>query len=197
MDYQDLNDYELLNYVKENIEEANEVLFDKYMPLVNLECTDMLQYVAKCGVDRNDLIQEGLLALTNAINTYEEKKDNTFYTYAKTCIRRGLVSFVIKSNRQKHKILNESLSYDNPEGSFDKILKDNNDPLSIIIESSFQENVVDKIKSKLTNFESEVFELMLSNFKYKEIANILDKDIKSIDNAMQRIRLKAKAVINK
>ena len=172
-------------------------MIEKYMPLVNSECTEMLQYVSNSGVDRNDLTQEALLGLTNAINTYEEKKDNTFYTYAKTCIRRNLVSYVIKANRQKHKILNESLSYDNPERGFDKLLKDDNDPLNIIIESSFKENVIDKIKAKLTNFEDEVFELMLSNFKYKEIAMILDKDVKSIDNAMQRIRLKAKTVINK
>ena len=58
-------------------------------------------------------------------------------------------------------------------------------------------DVVDKIKSKLTSFEDEVFELMLSNFKYKEIADILDKDVKSVDNAIQRIRLKAKTVIDK
>lgn len=196
MDYQDLNDYELINYVKENIEEANEILIQKYMPLVNTECNEMVKYVENCGVDKSDLIQEGLLGLTSAISTYEESKDNTFYTYARTCIRRGLVSFAIKSNRQKHKILNESLSYDNPEKSFDRILKDDNDPLSIIIEDSFKENVVDKIKVKLTSFEDQVFELMMANFKYKEIADILDKDAKSVDNAIQRIRIKAKAVID-
>ena len=197
MEYQDLNDYELLNYVKENIEEANDIMFEKYLPLVHSECNEMMKYVENCGVDKSDLIQEGLLGLTNAINTYEEQKDNTFYTYAKTCIRRMLISSIIMSKRQKHKILNESLSYDNLEKGFDRLLKDDNDPLTIIIKETYEQSIVDKIKMKLTSFENDVFDLMLASFSYKEIADILNKDKKSIDNAIQRIRIKARAIIDK
>ena len=77
----------------------------------------------------------------------------------------------------------------------DKILKDDNDPLDIMINKNEVEIIEEKIKSKLTSLESQVFELMLSGFKYKEIADILDKDIKSIDNAIQRIRMKSRAVL--
>ena len=197
MNYQDLNDFELVNYVRENIEEANDILLEKYIPLVKTECAEMIKYVNNCGIDESDLLQEGMIGLTNAINSYEESSDNLFYTYAKTCIRRNLISFIITAKRQKHKILNESLSYDNAEKPFDNLLKDDNDPLTIIVESTSNKEFVDEIKAKLTNSENEVFELMLANFKYKEIAEILNKDVKSVDNAIQRIRLKAKTVLNK
>lgn len=195
MEYQDLNDYELINYISENIEEANDIIMKKYYPLVTSLSNKMYTYVSNCGVDKGDLIQEGMLGLTNAINNFKDKKDTSFYTYAKTCIERNLISFVISSNRKKHQILNESLSYDNPDLIMDKILKDDNDPLDIMINKNEVEIIEEKIKSKLTSLESQVFELMLSGFKYKEIADILDKDIKSIDNAIQRIRMKSRAVL--
>lgn len=193
MEYQGLNDYELLNYVAENIEEANDIIVDKYRPLVISICNKMAKYINNCGIDRNDLIQEGMLGLTNAICYFKDQKEATFYTYATTCIKRKVISAIVTANRQKHKILNESISYDDPDLTNDKFLKDSNyDPLQIITNSDSKDNIEGRIKAKLTPLETQVFELMLSGFKYKEIADILDKDIKSIDNAIQRIRHKAK-----
>ena len=195
MEYQDLNDYELLSYVSENIEEANDIIMEKYYPLVTSISNKMNKYINNCGVDRVDLIQEGMIGLTNAINSFKDQKDTSFYTYARTCIERSMISFIISVNRKKHQILNESVSYDNPNLIIDKVLKDENNPLDIMINDSEIKITEEKIKSKLTTFEDQVFSLMLSGFKYKEIADILDKDSKSIDNAIQRIRTKARAVI--
>lgn len=196
MEYQDLNDYELLNYVAENIEEANDIIVDKYRPLVISICNKMVKYINNCGIDRNDLIQEGMVGLTSAIFHFKDQKEASFYTYANTCIKRKVISAIVTANRQKHKILNESISYDDPDLTNDKFLKDSNhDPLQIIANSDMLDNIEDKIKAKLTSLEMQVFELMISGFKYKEIADILDKDIKSIDNAIQRIRNKAKNIL--
>lgn len=195
MEYQDLNDYELLSYVSENIEEANDIIMEKYYPLVTSISNKMNKYINNCGVDRVDLIQEGMIGLTNAINSFKDQKDTSFYTYARTCIERSMISFIISVNRKKHQILNESVSYDNPNLIIDKVLKDENNPLDIMINDSEIKITEEKIKSKLTTFEDQVFSLMLSGFKYKEIADILDKDSKSIDNAIQRIRTKARAVL--
>lgn len=196
MEYNDFNDYELLSYISENIEEANDIILKKYYPLVTSLASKMYNYASNCGIDKVDLIQEGMVGLTNAINTFKDQKDTSFYTYAKTCVERNLISFLISANRKKHQILNESVSYDNPDLIIDKILKDDSDPLDIMINKSEEELIENKIKNKLTSFEYQVFELMLSGFKYKEIADILDKDIKSIDNAIQRIRTKSRAVLN-
>lgn len=195
MEYQDLNDYELLSYVSENIEEANDIIMEKYYPLVTSISNKMNKYINNCGVDRVDLIQEGMIGLTNAINSFKDQKDTSFYTYARTCIERSMISFIISVNRKKHQILNESVSYDNPNLIIDKVLKDENNPLDIMINDSEIKITEEKIKNKLTTFEDQVFSLMLSGFKYKEIADILDKDSKSIDNAIQRIRTKARAVL--
>ena len=195
MDYRDLNDYELVSYVADNVEEANEILIEKYQPLIINTCNKLMKYINNCGIDRNDLIQEGMLGLSSAISYFKETKDAKFYTYSKTCIERKMISAIITANRQKHKILNESLSYDAPDLLTDKYLKDSNqDPLLILTNSDSLSNIENKLKAKLTAMEKQVFDLMLAGFKYKEIADILNKDIKSIDNAIQRIRTKAKNI---
>jgi RNA polymerase sporulation-specific sigma factor len=108
-----------------------------------------------------------------------------------------MISVVTSTKRLKHKVLNDSISYDvDIDGvSFDKILKDDeSNPEKIILNLNEQEILTSKINEKLTGFEKEVFELMVSNFTYKEIAVILDKDSKQIDNAIQRIKNKVKKI---
>lgn len=197
MEYQEYNDYELLNYVYENIEEANNIVIDKYMPLINSISIKLYKYANNCGLELNDLIQEGMIGLTYAINSFSDQKNVMFYTYAKKCIERKIISALISAQRQKHKILNESLSYDIITESTNNILKDDlSDPLAIILSSDEKKQLKDKIKNKLTQREKEVFELMITGFNYKEIADILGKDLKAIDNAIQRVRSKARDILN-
>lgn len=197
MEYQEYNDYELLNYVYENIEEANNIVIDKYMPLINSISMKLYKYANNCGLELNDLIQEGMIGLTYAINSFCDQKNVMFYTYAKKCIERKIISALISAQRQKHKILNESLSYDIITESTNNILKDDlSDPLAIILSSDEKKQLKDKIKKKLTQREKEVFELMITGFNYKEIADILGKDLKAIDNAIQRVRSKARDILN-
>ena len=198
MDYKTLNDYELISYVNESNEEANNLLIQKYEPLINKIANKMINYCPNSGLDVNDLIQEGRIGLNHAISYFNEQKDITFYTYAKKCIERKMISVVTSTKRLKHKVLNDSISYDvDLDGvSFDKILKDDeSNPEKIILNLNEQETLTSKINEKLTDFEKEVFGLMLSNFTYKEIAAILDKDSKQIDNAIQRIKNKVKKLI--
>lgn len=198
MEYQDLNDYELLHYISENIEEANDLVMDKYYPFVQNIVNKMKKYVQNCGLDENDLLQEGMVGLNDAIATFSEHEDTTFYTYAKYCVERKIISAIVKAHRKKHKILNESLSYDNPLIVLDKVSQDKlNDPLNIIISSDTESKLEKSIRAKLTNMEGEVFDLMISGFNIKEISEILNIEYKSVDNAIQRIRTKAKSVINK
>ena len=197
MNYQDLNDYELLHYVSENIEEANDIVMNKYYPLVNTIVKKMDKYIDNCGIDKNDLLQEGMLGLSYAINTYRDCEDTMFYTYAKKCIEQKIITPIITANRKKHKILNDSLSYDNPVIINDRLLKDNNDPLNIIVASDTEEKLEKKVRAKLTSLETEVFELMIAGCSNKEIKEILNLDYKQVDNAIQRIRNKAKIILNK
>lgn len=196
MEYKDFNDYELLNYISEGNEEANNILIKKYEPLINKIALKMLPYCQSNGLDKYDLIQEGMIGLNHALDRYQEQENILFYTYAKKCIERKIISVVISSNRNKNKILNQSISYDDEENMLLKFLKDSNrNPEETIIDLEIEEDLNKKIKDVLTEFEYQVFELLISGFKYKEIASILDKDGKSIDNAIQRLKVKIKEII--
>jgi RNA polymerase sporulation-specific sigma factor len=161
----------------------------------------MYTYCKNTGLELNDLIQEGMLGLNQAIVTYKDNKDTMFFTYAKTCIERKIISLVVASTRQKHRILNTSLSFelefDNNENSrLENVIKDTKEnPEEILINNEREEELILSVKKHLTDLESQVFDLKLNYFNYKEIAEILDKDPKTIDNAIQRIRNKAKKII--
>lgn len=199
MEYKDYNDYELISYISEGNEEANNIIIKKYEPLINNIAFKMIKYCSGTGLEKNDLVQEGMIGLNHALSHFQEQKDTSFYTFAKTCIERRMISTVIASKRLKHKILNESLSYDNDENenSFERIFKDETmNPENIVIDIDTEDDLVRRIKSSLTDLEDSVFELMISGFNYREIAEILDKDVKSVDNTIQRVRNKVRKEMN-
>lgn len=200
--YREYNDNELLDLIKDNNEEARTILYKKYEPLIMSYSKKILPYCKSGGIELNDLIQEGLIGLTNAINNFSSKKDIMFYTYARTCIERMIISSSIKANRLKHKPLNDSVSFetevaDNNITLGDFFGSDEINPENLIVNDEGYRYLLDELNSCLTDFESQVFELKVNGFNYKEIADILDKDTKAIDNALQRIKLKLKKIINR
>lgn len=201
MEYKNYNDNELIYYVRENNEEANQIIFKKYEPLILSIAKKMYPYCKYNGLELSDLMQEGMLGLNLAIIHYEENKDNLFYTFARKCIERKMISFVISSQRQKHKILNESLSLEfsieeDRLGTLESILSDQNaNPEKMLLDNTREMELVSKIRDTLTENEERVFDLKLAGFSYKEIASILDKSSKAVDNAMQRIRTKCKKIL--
>ena len=201
MKYRDYNDYELLSYIAEQNEDAEEILYEKYKPIIVSFGKKVFPYVANTGLELNDLVQEGMLGLNQAMKYYDDHKENSFYTFAKTCIERKILTLVTTQRRQKHRILNESLSIDtaNPEKTYgmEAFLKDTStDPEVVLISKEREEQLIEKVHQVLTNFEDEVFTLRMNQFSYQEISAILDKDKKSIDNALQRIRIKIKKILD-
>ena len=200
MNYDDVNDYEILSIVSDN-EQATETLFNKYKPLIVGIAKKIYTTNQVTGFDLNDLIQEGMIAFSTAINTFDEKKDTTFFTYAKTCIERRLYSLIKSASRYKYQLLNESYYVedlvDNSK-DLENLLKDStSNPEYQIIDNENTKELIKNIQKTLTNLESAVFELKISGFNYKEIADILDKDSKSIDNAISRIKIKVNNFLNK
>ncbi len=202
-DYKDYNDYELISYVKESNEEASDILFEKYKPLIITIATKMIGYSSNLGLEINDLIQEGLIGLNTAIKSFDDQEEVSFYTYARTCIERKMISALVSARRQKHKILNESMSLevysdDDEFNIMESLTADNSyNPENIVVEYENEHTLLENIINSLTPFEQQVFELKLSGFKYREIADILDKDKKAIDNALNRIKSKIKTLIKK
>lgn len=201
MNYEDLNDYELLSYVSES-EEANEIIFNKYKPLIVGTSNKMFKYCKNSGLDINDVIQEGLVGLNIAIKTFSEHKETSFYTYALKCINSRIVSLIVSSKRLKNKYLNDSvfleLSDSDISNNYGKDLVDNSyNPENILIDEESKNEILGIIDKRLNEFEKQVIELKINGFKYKEIADILGKDIKQIDNIIQRIKIKIKEEMSK
>ncbi len=201
-DYRDYNDYELLSYIEENNEEANNIIFKKYEPLIFIVAEKIYKHCNNNGLELNDLIQEGRFGLNVALDNYNSSKNTTFYTYALSCIKNSIMSMSASSRLQKNKILNESISIGFTEDEQCKIkdyIYNNNsssNPEQQIIEHELEQELTNKIGKVLTKLEKKVFDLRISGFSYQEISRILNKDKKSIDNAMQRIRIKAKNILN-
>lgn len=198
MEYKQFNDYELLDQIHCCNEDANEILLYKYRPLIISIANEFIKY-CHGGVDMNDLIQEGMLGFTEAINTFRNDKEANFGTYAKLCVRRKIISLVKSTGSNKNKILNESVSIEaDNENSYDKFLIDSKSNTGNIVEEYTDENeLISELHNVLTDFEVSVFDLKKEGFDYKEIAAILDKNPKSIDNALQRIKAKLKNILKK
>ena len=149
--------------------------------------------------EKEDIEQEGLIGLFKAIKSYQPEKQNSFKTFANVCIERQLITAIKSSNRQKHMPLNSYLSlnnsaYENEEDTqFIEIFnnKTAEDPLDTITKKEYYESVENAIDKNLSDFEKKVLNRYLQGESYIEISNKLDTPVKSIDNAIQRIRKKA------
>lgn len=194
MEYRDYNDNELLSYIKENNDDAYNVMFDKYKPLIKKIVHKFSFLLPDFGIDINDLFQEGMIGLNDAIRFFNEDKDVTFYTYAKTCIERRILKYI---SRYKNKSVS-SMSLDfllKDDYSLEDILYDDKTNLELdIIEKEKIDNIIKEAKNKLSSFEYEVFLLKIKGYSLKMMEVKLKKDYKSIDNAMQRIKKKLKDI---
>lgn len=199
--YKDIDDFELLYLIEENNEQALNILYDKYKSIIDLKAKRYLKYGKKMGLEYQDLFQEGLLGLSEAISSYKDDKKAQFKTFANLCIERQIFSLLKKANRKKHTLLNDSISLDESINDNENTLLDifsekGTDPSDMI---EFNENKLElfsKIYDVLTPLEKEVFDLKTNNFDYKEISQLLNKSYKSIDSAIQRIRLKVRKIID-
>ena len=199
-DYGD--DAELLHLISDNNEEANEIICKKYEPVISYYAKKNCAFVEGKGLDYNDLYQEGLIGLLNAIENFKEQKDIKFSTFAFLCINRKIITAVKNANRKKHSVLNESYSLDykrneEDQRGLDNVLSDNIGGLEDLLVSKEDNEFFNKrLNEELTDFERMVYDLRINNFSYEEIAQTLQKTQKSISGALERIRLKLKKILN-
>lgn len=194
MKYKDFNDFEIIDQIHCCNEDASDILLYKYKPLIVSTATKLIKY-SSGGIEINDLIQEGYLALSEAVNTFRPDKDTNFGTYAKSCIQNKIISYIRKTKSLKNKYLNESVSIDDENIILN--LQDNKNPFDTIIEEENKNELLNYLDKELSDLEKQIFELKCLDLDYKEISILLDKDIKSVDNAIQRIKSKAKKFLDK
>ena len=197
MDYRDLNDNELVYLCAENNEDAINLIVNKYKNCILMILKEYLKEYNIIGVEVADLYQEGLIGLMHAIHSYNPTRDVLFYTYANACIRTSLMSAIRQTFRQKNRILNYSYSLDkifeDSGDNFYEILKDESyEPNKLLLSSEDENELINKLKSKLSKSELAIFELRLKGLSNGEIASLIDKDTKYIENSLFRIKRKYK-----
>ena len=195
--YTNKSDEDIIDYIKNGDEEALSYLLNKYKDLVN---SKIGKYFI-IGAEKEDIMQEGMIGLFKAIKNFDSQKANSFKTFANICIERQLITAIKSSNRQKHQPLNSSLSlninaYENEEENSSELIeifqnKTVEDPLELITRKEYFTEVENAIDKSLSNFEKQVLNRFVNGESYITIAQKLNSPVKSVDNAIQRIRKKA------
>ncbi len=193
----DMSDEELVRLIKQECnKEALEFLLDKYKELVNMKVGKYFII----GAEREDMIQEGMIGLYKAVQNFECDKQSSFKSFANMCIERQMITAIKTSNRQKHMPLNSYLSLNASAGEDDDDGKDLmdifnanliEDPLETITKKEYYKNIEVTIDKSLSDFEKQVLKRFINGESYEQIATKLDTQVKSVDNAIQRIRKKA------
>ena len=149
------------------------------------------------GGDSEDLIQEGMVGLLNAIREYDPGKGSSFRTYAETCIRNRILSAIRAAARDKHTPLNHYVSYETPllDGNTDSYplsasRQPQQNPEDMLISREERRERLGTLKGQLSGFEAQILDLYLRGLSYVEIASEVDRSPKAVDNAVQRIRRK-------
>ena len=188
--YDGIKDEELISRFKNGESEILDYLMEKYKNMVRKKARTMFLI----GGENDDLIQEGMIGLFKAVRDYQPDKDATFQTFASICVDRQIYNAIQSSNRQKHQPLNSYVSLSEQGGENEEHLGDTwvENPESIIIDQENVENLEQEITTTLSPMENQVLEYYLAGNGYGEIAELMGKTPKSIDNALRRIRTKIK-----
>ena len=195
--YYNLTDEQIIDKIHEGDEEALTYILNKYKELVNMKVSKYFII----GAEKEDTVQEGMIGLFKAIKSFDGTKQNSFKSFANICIERQLITAIKSSNRQKHMPLNSYLSlnmnaYDNNDDESVELLETFNsktieDPLDTIMKQEYYKEVEDAVNKNLSKFEKQVLDRFLKGESYVKKKKKLDSPVKSVDNAIQRIRKKA------
>lgn len=190
MPYEAFSDEELIEKLRQGEDDITDYILEKYKPLVRKKTNAM--YLI--GGETEDLIQEGMIGLFKAIRDYKLDKDASFYHFAELCINRQLYSALEASNRKKHQPLNSYISLseqEHPDAVAAELLVDKESgPEQMVIEQEVWEEYKKRLAQKLSRMENQVLQYYLDGNHYIQIAEMMGKSPKSIDNALQRIRQK-------
>ncbi len=188
-------DEELAEIAKNGDKDALEYLLKRYKDLVDMKVSKYFII----GAEREDIVQEGMIGLYKAVKSFNSEKESSFRSFANMCIERQLITAIKTSNRQKHIPLNSSISlnanaYDDESDTelLEKLdMQVLEDPLDTITKKEYYKTIETRIDENLSDFEKQVLTRYARGESYVNIAKKLEAPVKSVDNAIQRIRKKA------
>lgn len=199
--YIGLEDEQLVELVREGDELALEYMISKYKNFVRAKARSYFLI----GADREDIIQEGMIGLYKAIRDFRSDKLASFRAFAELCITRQIITAIKTATRQKHIPLNSYVSLNKPiyDEESDRTLLDVlsgtkvTDPEELVISREEFIHIEQKMGEFLSDLEWKVLMLYLEGKSYQEIADSLDRHVKSIDNALQRVKRKLERYLQK
>jgi len=192
--YQDMLDEDLVASAKSGDDYASEYLINKYRNFVRVKAKAYFLI----GADREDIIQEGMIGLYKAIRDFRADKLSSFRAFAELCITRQIITAIKTATRQKHIPLNSYISLNKPiyDEDSDRTLLDVissikvSDPEELVINQEASATMRERIRKNLSELECKVLTAYLEGKSYQEMANELNRHVKSIDNALQRVKRK-------
>lgn len=202
--YENISDEDIVMLIREGDTLAMDYLISKYKNLVRKKAKAL--YLI--GGDHEDLIQEGMIGLYKAIRDYQREKEASFLTFADLCISRQIYTAIKSSNTKKNQPLNNYISIDSSNYSDDVESTDSAvsfietlaharimNPEEMFIDKENTSLLEKELYERLSNFERQILNLYMQDYNYSKIAEILNKEPKSVDNALQRIRKKLNQIL--
>jgi len=190
-----LSDEQLVELARSGETDAEEILLTRYKDVV-LSKTNIYYIV---GGDRDDIVQEGMIGLVKAVRGFDPDAGASFATFARLCVARQIITAMRAASREKHAPLNDAISLDVPlDGNNENTLADTiaagpeNDPVEISIKTELLNMVLNPKKGSFSKLEHATIKYLTQGKNYREIADLLGKSPKQIDNTIQRIRTKIK-----
>jgi RNA polymerase sporulation-specific sigma factor len=197
----ELDDHYLVALAKRGSADAYDRLIKRYRGFVRLKASSYFLL----GGDSDDLIQEGTLGLYKAIRDYRTDRESSFRNFAELCITRQIITAVKTASRNKHAPLNQYVSFaqspaasGDSETTLEEVLPGpiSDDPADRVIASEELSSLVACLGDVLSDLESEVLALYLDGYSYEVVAERLECDTKTVDNALQRVKRKVSAHIS-
>ncbi|ACL68861.1 RNA polymerase sporulation sigma factor SigH [Halothermothrix orenii] len=200
-DYNQLGDEELVELVHKGDKIAEETLIKRYKNFVLAKSRSYFLV----GADREDIVQEGMIGLYKAIRDYKVDRLASFRAFAELCITRQIITAIKAATRQKHQPLNSYVSLNRPiyDEESDRTLLDVlnggklSDPEELFVSKETYNLIENKITEMLSQLELNVLQEYLEGKSYQDIAESLDKHVKSVDNALQRVKRKLEIFLEK
>lgn len=189
-----LSDEQLVFMTNENNEDAKDILYQRYENLIYSELNAIKRSAYMLGIDSQDLNQEAMLGLANAICSFDNSSDVKFSTYVTVCIRHRLYNFIRKYTTRKSIIQKFTLSIDSidRQNVMNLTAPTNSEPLNKMLINESLSEVQNKINNKLTEEEQQILDYSINGMKPERIAKEINKPVKQVYNILYRARQKLK-----
>ena len=197
--FEEIPDEQIAELARDNDAQAQEYLLNKYKNFVRAKARSYFLI----GADREDIVQEGMIGLYKSIRDFRSSKLTSFRAFAELCITRQIITAIKTATRQKHRPLNSYVSLNKPvyDEESDRTLIDVlssgkvSNPEDIFIGKEDFSTIETKMTKMLSPLEMKVLQKYIEGKSYQEISSELDRSVKSVDNALQRVKNKLEKLI--